>query len=57
VFALFAHWNWTEVGEGTFVSLLFVLIPVIAHHELRHKKQMRSHRELDRKLDSLKGEE
>lgn len=30
-------WNWYEVFEGIFVSLIFVSIPIIFHAEKRHR--------------------
>ncbi len=43
-------WNWYEVLEGAFVSLIFILIPVLTHAEMRHRKREREaerrHREL-----------
>jgi hypothetical protein len=51
--ALFSAWDWTEIVENLAVSLVFVVVPVIAHHEWRHKKLMKSHAELHRKLDAI----
>lgn len=30
-------WDWTEITEGIFVSLIFVVIPVLFHAEKRHR--------------------
>lgn len=51
---LITPWNWTEVKEGIFVSLIFVLVPLLFHaekryrirekeSERRHDEQMKAH--------------
>lgn len=32
-------WDWTEIAEGIFVSLLFVVGPIVTHAEARHRKR------------------
>jgi hypothetical protein len=55
VIALISQWNWTEVAEGTTVSVIFLLIPVLwrmrvhanramAQREEHHAEVMEAHR-------------
>jgi hypothetical protein len=40
--ALTSPWDWTEIIEGTIVSLLFVLAPVLWRVE-KHHRELRAH--------------
>lgn len=53
-------WNWTEVLEGTFVSLIFVVIPLLIRIEkhnnsakVRHKEVMDAHKDHEKHLKEL----
>lgn len=50
--ALVSTWNWTEVAEGSVVSLVFVLLPLLWRVEKHHKAAMRAH---DRHAKHLKA--
>lgn len=47
-------WNWTEVLEGTFVSLLFVLAPILWRVEKHHRTSQQRHDEHDAHFKELK---
>lgn len=38
-------WDWTEVGEGIFVALLFIVAPLGWRAEKHHKANERRHAE------------